>query len=164
MAAHFDFTSFSARPFLDSWLLGRNFFYIRGVLVGICFIEVYHSINNCPWLLVKSHGILLKLSYSSLPLLLLLCIYLSTTGPILPEVHIFACVNVRVLELLTQVLWLLKVLQKKSWWSCLHVRFAIVRFSHSLIHLLVDLMGQSLIYKHFKKFCLVLTCSLFGKW
>ena len=63
------------------------------------------------------------------------------------EAYIFGCVSVRALELLTQVLWLLKFLQKKSWWSCLHVRSAIDRFAQSLIHLLVNLMGQSLIYK-----------------
>ena len=71
-------------------------------------------------------------------------------GPIQPEIfeaYIFACVNVRALELLTQVLWLLKFLQKKSWCSHFHMRSAIDRFSQSLIHLLVHLMGQSLIYK-----------------
>ena len=63
------------------------------------------------------------------------------------EAYIFGFVNVRALELLTQVLWLLKFLQKKSWWSCLHVRSATDQFSQSLIHLLVNLMEQSLIYK-----------------
>ena len=63
------------------------------------------------------------------------------------EVHIFSCVNVRAVELLTQVLWLLKFLQKKSWWFHLHVRSAIDQFSQSLFHLLVHLMEQSLIYK-----------------
>ena len=69
-------------------------------------------------------------------------------GYIWPEIfeaYIFGCVSVRAVELLTQVLWILKFLHKKSWWSRLHVRSAIDRFSHSLIHLLVDLMGQSLI-------------------
>ena len=63
------------------------------------------------------------------------------------EAYIVGCVSVRALELLTQVLWLLKFLQKESWRSCLHVRSAIDRFSQSLIHLLVNLVGQSLIYK-----------------
>ena len=63
------------------------------------------------------------------------------------KAYIFDCVSVKALELLTQVLWLLKFLQKKSWWSCLQVRSAIDRFSQSLIHLLVNLMRQSLIYK-----------------
>ena len=67
------------------------------------------------------------------------------------EAYIFGCVSVRALELLTQVLRLLKFLQKKSWWPCLHVRSTIDRIAQSLIHLLVNLMGQSLIYKkHFK--------------
>ena len=63
------------------------------------------------------------------------------------EGYIFGCVSVRALELLTQVLWQLKFLQKKSWWSCLHVRSAIDRFAQSLIHLFVNFMGQSLIYR-----------------
>ena len=80
------------------------------------------------------------------------------------EAYIFGCVSVRALELLTQVLWLLKFLQKESWWSCLHVRSDIYRFTQSLIHLLVNLMGQSLyIKKHFEQFCLILTCRLFVK-
>ena len=61
------------------------------------------------------------------------------------EAYIFICVNVSSLELLTQVLWLLKLLQKKSWFFHLHVRSAIDRFSQSLIHLLVNFMGQSMI-------------------
>ena len=60
------------------------------------------------------------------------------------EANIFGCVRVRAVELLMQVLWLLK---KKLWCSSLHVRSAIDQFSQSLIHLLVNLMGQSLIYK-----------------
>ena len=63
------------------------------------------------------------------------------------KAYSFGCVTVRALELLKQVLWLLKFLQKKSWWSYLHVRSAIDRFAQSLIHLLVDLTGQSLVYK-----------------
>ena len=63
------------------------------------------------------------------------------------EPYFVGCINVRALELLTQVLWLLKFLQKESWQFCLLVRSAIDRFSQSLIHLLVNLMGQSLIYK-----------------
>ena len=35
MAAHVEFTSFSAWPFLDSWL---QLFYTMGVLVGIYFL------------------------------------------------------------------------------------------------------------------------------
>ena len=61
------------------------------------------------------------------------------------KAYIFICVNVRTLELLTLVLWLLKFLQKKSWCSHLHVRSAIDRFSQSLIHLLVNFMGQSMV-------------------
>ena len=60
------------------------------------------------------------------------------------EAYIFGYVSVRALEL--QVLQLLKFLQE-SWWSCLHVRSTIDRFSQSVIHLLVNLMGQSLLYK-----------------
>ena len=63
------------------------------------------------------------------------------------EAYIFACVNVKTLKLLMQILWLQKFLQKKSWCSHLYVRSAIDRFSQSLIHLFVDLMGQSLINK-----------------
>ena len=63
------------------------------------------------------------------------------------EAYIFGCVGGRALKVLTQVLWLLKFLRKKYWWSCLHVRSAIDRFAQSLIHFLVNLMGQSLIYK-----------------
>ena len=62
------------------------------------------------------------------------------------KAYIVGCVSVRALEFLTQVLWLLKFLQKESWLFCLHVRSAIDRFSQSLIHFLVNLMGQSLIY------------------
>ena len=61
------------------------------------------------------------------------------------EAYIVGCVSVRALELLMQVSWLLKILQKESWQSCLHVRSAIDRFSQCLIHLLVNLVGQSLI-------------------
>ena len=61
------------------------------------------------------------------------------------EAYIFVYVSVRTVELLLQVLWLLKFLQKKTWCSCLHIRSAIDQFSQSLIHLFVHLMGQSLI-------------------
>ena len=61
------------------------------------------------------------------------------------EAYIFVCVNVRILELLTQVLWLLKFLQNKSWCFHLHVRSAIDRFSQSFIYLLVNFMGQSMV-------------------
>ena len=41
MAAHFDFISFSAWPFVDSW---PQFFYMRGVLVGIyAYIYYIHT-------------------------------------------------------------------------------------------------------------------------
>ena len=95
------------------------------------------------------HDILLKLLYSSPP----------SPSPSQPrsrnrvhtarnfKAYIVGCVSVRVLEFLTQVLWLLKFLQKESWRSCLHVRSAIDRFAQSLIHLRVNLVGQSLIYK-----------------
>ena len=56
------------------------------------------------------------------------------------KAYIFGCVTVRAVELLTQVFWLRKFLQKKSWCSCLQVRFAIELFSQSLIYLLVDLV------------------------
>ena len=59
----------------------------------------------------------------------------------------FGCVSVSALELLTQVLWLLKFLETKSWCSRLHVRSSLDRFSQRLIHLLVNLMGQSYTYK-----------------
>ena len=55
------------------------------------------------------------------------------------------CISAGDIELLTQVLWLLKFLQKKSWCLRLHVRATIDGFSQSMIHLLVDLMRQSLI-------------------
>ena len=57
------------------------------------------------------------------------------------EVYVFGCVSVRAIELLMQVLWLLKFLQKKSWCSSLHVKFAIDQFSQSLIYLLVHFVG-----------------------
>ena len=63
------------------------------------------------------------------------------------EAFIFDCVSVRAVELLTQVLWLLKFLQKKFWFSHLYVRSTINRFFPSSIHFLADLMGQSWIYK-----------------
>ena len=63
------------------------------------------------------------------------------------EAYIVGCVSVRALKFLTQVLWLLNFLQKESWQSCLHVRSAIDRFAQSLIHLLVNLVRQSLMYK-----------------
>ena len=63
------------------------------------------------------------------------------------EAYIFGYVSVSALELLTQVLWVLNFIQKESWWSFLHVRSAIDRFTQSLIHLLVNVMGQSLIYE-----------------
>ena len=63
------------------------------------------------------------------------------------KAYIFGCVSVRALELLTQALWLLEFLQKKSRCSHLHVRSPIDRFSQSLIHLFVDVIGQSWIYK-----------------
>ena len=63
------------------------------------------------------------------------------------QAYTFGYVSVRVIELLAQVLWLLKFLQKKCWCSHLHVRSAIGQFSQSLIHLLVDFIGQSMIYK-----------------
>ena len=59
----------------------------------------------------------------------------------------FGCVSDRVVELLTQVLWLLKFLEKKSWCSRLHVQSATDLFSQNLVYLLVHLMRQSLIYK-----------------
>ena len=70
------------------------------------------------------------------------------------EGYIEGCVSARVLELLMQVLLLLKF---ESWLSCLHVRSAIDRFSQSLIHLLVNLVGQY-INKNFEQFCSILTC------
>ena len=54
-------------------------------------------------------------------LLLLLRILVRSMGRIRPEVYIFASVNVSAIELVTQVLWLLKVVQKKSRGSDLHV-------------------------------------------
>ena len=39
LAAHFDFISFSAQPFLDSWL---QLFYTKGVLVGI-FVPIFFT-------------------------------------------------------------------------------------------------------------------------
>ena len=63
------------------------------------------------------------------------------------EAHIFGYVSISALELLMQPCWILKFLQKKSWCSHLHVRSAIYQFSESLIHLLIHLMRQSLIYK-----------------
>ena len=63
------------------------------------------------------------------------------------KAYFFGCVSVRALDILTQVVWLLKFLHKKSWWSCLRLRSTIDRFAQSLIQLLVNLMGQSLIYK-----------------
>ena len=62
------------------------------------------------------------------------------------EAYIFGCIGVRTVELATQVLWLLKFLQRKPWISSLLVRAAIRRLSQSLNHLLVDFKGQSLIY------------------
>ena len=60
---------------------------------------------------------------------------------IVSKAYIF---SIRAIELLTQVLWLLKFLQKIS---RLHVRFVIDQVSQSLIRLFVHLMGQSLIHK-----------------
>ena len=62
----------------------------------------------------------------------LFCILVGTTGRTWPA-YIFDCVSIKAVELLAQVLWLLKFLQKKSWCSHLHVRSAIDRFSQSLI-------------------------------
>ena len=59
------------------------------------------------------------------------------------EAYILGCITVSAIELLTQVVWLLKFLQKKFWCSDLHVRSAIDRFSPHSIHFLVNLMGQS---------------------
>ena len=95
-----------------------------------------------------SHDILLKLSYSSpSPSPSQPCYRNRAHTARIFEAYIVGCVSVRALEFLTQVLWVLKFPQKESWRSCLHVRSAIDRFAQSLIHLLVDLMGQSLIYK-----------------
>ena len=69
------------------------------------------------------------------------CILVSTAGCIWPA-YILDCVSIRAVELLAQVLWLMKFLQKKSWCSHLHVISAIDRFSQSLIHWLVDHMGR----------------------
>ena len=63
------------------------------------------------------------------------------------KAYTFGLVSVKALELLTQALWLLELLQKKSWCSHLHVRSPIDRCSQSLIHLLVNLMEQPWIYK-----------------
>ena len=78
--------------------------------------------------------------------LLLLHILVRTMGPYAArifETYISGCVTVRAVELLKQVLWLLKFLQKKFWCSNLHVRSAIDQFSPRSIHFLVDLVGQS---------------------
>ena len=61
------------------------------------------------------------------------------------EAYMFGCVSVSAVELLMYVLWLLRFLQKNIWCSSLHVRSGIDQFSQSLIHLLVNLMGQPLI-------------------
>ena len=90
------------------------------------------------------HDILLKLSYSCPPPSHTHLHNRPHTAQN-SEAYIFACVNVRTLELLTQALWLIKFLQKKYRCSHLHVRSTIDRFSQSLIHLLVDLIEQSLI-------------------
>ena len=78
MAAHFDFTSFSAWSFLDSWL---QLFYTRGVFVRIkltwkfknwLFVSMCHCLNCkeesciCGYHLYQniwSHRILVKGSY-----------------------------------------------------------------------------------------------------
>ena len=62
------------------------------------------------------------------------------------EAYIFGCIGVRTVELATQVLSLLKFLQRKPWSSSLLVRAAIRQLSQSLNHLLLDFKGQSLIY------------------
>ena len=111
------------------------------------------------------HGILLKLSYppSSSPLHTHYCKRPHTARMF--EDYMFGCVTVRAVELITQVLWLLKFLQKKFCCCHLYGRFTIGRFSPSLIHFYVDLMGNlGYINEHFEKFCSILTYHLFGKW
>ena len=53
---------------------------------------------------------------------------------------------------LLQALWLIKLLQNKSWHYRLHVRSAIDRFSESLIYWLLNLMVQSIILKSVVQF------------
>ena len=82
------------------------------------------------------YDILLKLAFSSLLHLSSSLSYSLTQQAAhdhIFEVYTFGCVSIRALELLIQVLWLLKFPQKKFCCSHLHVRSAIVQFSQSLI-------------------------------
>ena len=110
------------------------------------------------------HDILLKLACSPL----LTCIFI-THMDITFEAYIFGCVSIRAVELLTQVLWLLKFLQKNlgvlvCMWDPSYVcRLIFSKFdsfacaSHGTIF--------DIVYKtnsYFEKFSSILTWCLFG--
>ena len=135
----------------------RTLFYSRSI------VEVYHSINNLPQLLVMPHGILLNLSYSppslsptrwhnrphaarifKAQLYLWLCYYQS-------------CRITDTSSLATEVST---------------EEILVFQFAHEIRHRPIFSMFDSIpcglhgtiLNKHCEKFCSILTCHLFRKW
>ena len=91
----------------------------------ICFIGVYRSICNRSYLLVRAMNIAKIVVFFSFSFFFFACLLAQQAHTARNfKAYTFVCVNVRTLELLTQVLWLLKFLQNKCCCFHLHVRSA----------------------------------------
>ena len=116
-------------------LAPKNCYLKITALYKSAFHTCYVRVNNRQQSLVMPYDILVRLSYSSPPPPSPSPLHTHQHNQlhvaIIFETYVFGCVSVRAVELLTQVLWLLKFLQTKSWCSHLHVRSAITRFSQS---------------------------------
>ena len=69
-------------------------------------------------------------------------------GTIQPELYIFGCGSISVIDFITQVLWFLKFLQEKFFAPTFIFRSSI---SQCMIYLLVHFIGQYLIYVYIIK-------------